>query len=101
MVVGAGLPANWLRDPDGISVSGLRTRYGRVDLRFRIEGGALRVRISGDARVPAGGFALAWPFGGRFSRAEIGGKTAPVNARGEAVARSVPAEISLFGEVLR
>lgn len=101
VVVGAGLPANWLRDPRGVSVSGLRTRYGRLDLRFRIEGSALRARISGDARVPAGGFALSWPFAGRFSRAEIGGKTAPVSARGEAVARSLPAEISLFGEVLR
>ncbi len=101
VVVGAGLPPDWLHDPRGVAVSGLRTRYGRLDLRFRVEAGEIHARISGDARVPPGGFALPWPFAGRPSRASVGGKAAPVNARGEAVARSLPAEISLFGEGLR
>ncbi len=101
VVVGAGLPPDWLRDPGGVAISGLRTRYGRLDLRFRIEGEALHALISGDGRVPPGGFVLPWPYAGRPSRASVGGKAAPVNARGEAVARSLPAEISLFGEVLR
>jgi len=101
LVVGAGVPAAWLRDPAGVAVSGLRTRYGRLDLRLSVEGDRARARLSGDARVPPGGLALSWPLEGRASRAAVNGKPAAINARGEAVARKLPAEIVLFGEVAR
>jgi hypothetical protein len=95
LVLAAGVPEAWLRDPRGVSVAKLATRYGRLDLTLRAEGSALRVRISGDLRVPRGGFALRSPLEGALSSATVNGKPAAVSRDGELIARTVPAEIIL------
>jgi hypothetical protein len=97
LVLAAGVPEAWLRDPRGVSVAKLATRYGRLDLTLRAEGSALRVWISGDLRVPRGGFALRSPLEGALSSATVNGKPVAVSRDGELIARTVPAEIILVG----
>ena len=93
LVLGAGIPASWLADPRGASVSRLRTRSGTLDLAFTAEGVALRVRIGGGAVPPPGGFVVTWPFAGRPSSATINGRPAPISAAGEVIVRTAPADV--------
>ena len=93
LVLGAGIPASWLADPRGASVSRLRTRSGMLDLAFAAEGGGLRVHIGGGATPPPGGFAVTWPFPGRPSSATVNGKPAPISGAGEVIVRTAPAEV--------
>ncbi len=93
LVLGAGIPASWLADPRGASVSRLRTRSGMLDLAFSAEGGGLRVRIGAAATPPPGGFVVTWPFPGRPSSATVNGKPASISAAGEVIVRTAPAEV--------
>ncbi|HVQ53590.1 MAG TPA: discoidin domain-containing protein, partial [Thermoanaerobaculia bacterium] len=93
LVLGAGIPASWLAEPRGASVSRLRTRSGILDLAFSAEAGGLRVHIGGAAAAPPGGFVVTWPFPGRPSSATVNGAPAPLSAAGEVVVRSSPADV--------
>jgi hypothetical protein len=92
LVLGAGVPADWLRASGGVSIRGLRTRWGRLDLALLTDGEGLRVSISGGLRVPPGGFALRPPLAAAPRRVTVGGKAVPFSGT-ELVVRTVPAEV--------
>jgi len=91
LLLGAGLPEEWLRAPGGAGVEGLRTIYGPLDLSVSASGGEVRARIAG-VRVPPGGLALAWPLGGLPRAATVNGKPAGIRD-GEILIGEVPAEV--------
>ncbi len=91
LLLGAGLPEEWLRVPGGAGVEGLRTIYGPLDLSVSASGGEVRARIAG-VRVPPGGLALAWPLGGLPRAATVNGKPAGIRG-GEILIGEVPAEV--------
>jgi hypothetical protein len=93
LVLGAGLPPEWLATESGAGVSGLRTPWGALDLWMRADARGLRARIGGAARVPPGGVVIPWPLGGAALPARVNGKAAAPNERGEIVVRELPAEI--------
>jgi hypothetical protein len=95
LVIGAGVPGAWLQEPPGVSVRGLRTRYGALDLAMRGAGTGIEVRIGGDIRVPRGGIVIAAPGVGRHWKAAVNGRPVPVSSAGEVVARAVPATVVL------
>ena len=101
LVLGAGLPVEWLRAPSGVSVATLGTPYGPLDLKMSADGGVLRIGVSGLSRVPPGGLVVPWPLEGRPSSATINGRAARLSAGGEIVAREIPAEIVVRGEESR
>ncbi|MEP6470910.1 MAG: discoidin domain-containing protein [Acidobacteriota bacterium] len=92
LVLGAGVPADWVRAAGGISVRGLRTRWGRLDLAMKEDSRGLRVAISGGLHVPPGGFALRPPLSGAPRRVTVGGKAVEFGGT-ELVVRTVPAEV--------
>ena len=92
LVLGAGVPAEWLRTAGGASVRGLRTRWGTLDLAMREEKGDLRVSVGGDLQIPPGGLAVRPPLAARPRRVTVGGKSVPFSGT-ELVVRKVPAEI--------
>jgi hypothetical protein len=92
LVLGAGVPADWVRAPGGVSVRGLRTRWGRLDLSIREDAEGIRVAVSGDLRVPPGGFAVRPPLPGVPRRVTVGGKAVKF-AGTELVVRTAPAEV--------
>ena len=92
LVLGAGVPADWVRAPGGISVRGLRTRWGRLDLSIREDTEGVRVSIAGGLRVPPGGFALRPPLAGVPRRVTVDGKSVPFSGT-ELVVRKAPAEV--------
>jgi hypothetical protein len=92
LVLGAGVPGEWLRTGHGVAVRGLRTRWGKLDLAMREGSEGLRVSISGDLRIPPGGFAVRPPLADPPRRVTVGGRTVAF-AGTEVVVRNVPAEI--------
>ena len=92
LVLGAGVPAGWLREPGGVSVRGLRTRWGRLDLAMREDKGDLRVSVAGNIRIPPGGLAVRPPLAAAPRRVTVGGKRVAFSGT-ELVVRQVPAEI--------
>jgi F5/8 type C domain len=91
LLVGAGLPEEWVRAPGGAGVEGLRTLYGPLDLLVSMSGGEVRARIAG-VRVPPGGLVLAWPLAGVPREATVNGKPAVIRGR-EILVREIPAEV--------
>jgi len=92
LVLGAGIPGEWLRAAGGVSLSGLRTRWGKLNLVVRGEKGVVRASISGDLRVPRGGIVVRPPLVGSPRRATVNGHAARLSG-GEVVVRKVPAEV--------
>ena len=76
IVVGAGVPAEWL--DAGIRIAGLETQYGPVSYSMKTEGDAVRITIDAVTAVPPGGIVVVSPLDGS-----------------ETVVRAVPATLSL------
>jgi hypothetical protein len=93
LVLGAGLPTEWLVSETGAGVSGLRTPWGAIDLWMQADARGLRARIGGAMRVPPGGLVIPWPLAGRAASARVNGRTVAATERGEIVVRELPAEI--------
>jgi hypothetical protein len=90
LVLGAGLPEAWVSAPGGVSVEGLRTAWGALDLSVSASGNEVRARVSGGA--PPGGFVLSWPLAGRPREATVDGKPAEIRG-GEILVPRSPAEV--------
>ena len=96
LVVGAGVPAEWLAGT-GVVVRGLRTRWGALDLDLRRVGDAVRVRLAGDLRPPAGGIVVRPPLPPAPAsgwRARVNGQDTPVTG-GDVVVHRLPADIEI------
>lgn len=74
IVLGAGFDDDWLAG-EGVSIRGLRTTHGTLDLAMRGSAARLRVAIGGSARPP-GGFVLPWPFASAPGRVTVNGRRA-------------------------
>jgi hypothetical protein len=59
LVLAAGVPAAWLAGP-GVTVTDLRTPFGRVSYSLRRQGSRVVLQVTGDA-PPPGGFVFPWP----------------------------------------
>ncbi|WP_081996103.1 hypothetical protein [Croceibacterium mercuriale] len=77
VVLAAGLTPVWLAG-EGVRITGLRTRWGTVDLTARERDGAFEMTVSGTA-VPPNGLAVPWPLGGTPGTATVNGAPTPAN----------------------
>jgi hypothetical protein len=93
LVLGAGIPWDWVIDAPGIRVGGLPTPYGKLSYTMRAAGRAVDVRIEPGLRVPAGGIVVSPPAQRKFDHATINGAATPLSATGEIIVRSLPAAI--------
>jgi hypothetical protein len=62
LVLAAGLPESWLRHPDGVSVEGLPTHFGKVTFHWQPTAEGATLNIAGDCSPPAG-YRLRLPEG--------------------------------------
>ena len=96
LVVGAGLPADWVESAPGVSVKGFHSHYGSLDVSLRAEGGSsVRVSIAGDLEVPPGGIVLMSPLARPLTAATVNGRDAPVDGGDRLVIQRVPADVVL------
>ncbi|HYN41230.1 MAG TPA: coagulation factor 5/8 type domain-containing protein, partial [Thermoanaerobaculia bacterium] len=93
LVVAAGLPEAWVRSARGVSVKGLITPYGPLDLSLTAQGKGIRIRLSGLKSLPAGGLVIRPPLSSGARTATINGRPATPSPDGEVVVRSLPAEV--------
>lgn len=93
LVVAAGIPEAWVRSGRGVSVKGLVTPWGLLDLSLSAEGKGVRIRLSGPKSLPAGGLVVRPPLSSPLRTATVDGRPAPPSPGGEVVVRSLPAEV--------
>lgn len=62
LVLLAGVPPAWLRDPAGVECDGLPTYFGACGIRYRIGADAAQLSLTGTARPPSG-YRLRLPEG--------------------------------------
>ena len=93
LIVGAGIPELWARDPGGVRARGLYTRWGRLDLEVSAEGESARVRLGGDLAPPPGGIAVRSPLDGPIIGATVAGQAVEVTEAGEVTVRTLPVEV--------
>jgi hypothetical protein len=95
LVIGAGVPLGWVSAGSGVTVRGLRTAHGALDLRMSNREGALEITVGGDLRVPRGGIALAPPppASGAYRSATLDG--ARITPAREMIVRKLPVTLIL------
>jgi hypothetical protein len=108
LVIGAGIPENWVREESGVWLRNLSTHYGRLSYRMQSVGNDIEITIDNilqidpadrashppvtQVRVPRGGLVVRSPSDKAVKRAFVNG-TPVTTANGEVVVRAVPAVI--------
>ena len=95
LVAAAGIPESWVRSARGVSVKGLGTPWGPLELSLWADGPALRARVSGLTTLPPGGIVLLPPFPSSPRTATVNGRLSRLSPGGEVVVRELPAEVVL------
>ncbi len=93
LVVGAGLPERWVRSERGVSVKGLGTPYGPLDISLAAAGAGVRVRLSGLRELPPGGLVVRPPLPANPRTATVDGRPLPLSPAGDVVVHTLPAEV--------
>jgi hypothetical protein len=95
LVVGAGVPEAWVREGEGLEMTGLRTWWGTLDLLMRAQRDTVRIHVGGNVRAP-GGIVIRTPLDRPIRRATVNGRAVPVGADArEVVVRAAPADVVL------
>ncbi len=66
LVLLAGIPEEWFRDPRGMRVHGLCTYFGRLDFSYKSSGAAAELELTGTAAPPEGFILRLPPAAGAF-----------------------------------
>jgi hypothetical protein len=94
LVVFAGIPAEWFAK--GVGASGLRTRFGSLDVQGSKDGNAYQLTIKDGMTLPTGGIIVSPPEAGKaITSATINGEKAALNERGEVVIKTLPATVRI------
>lgn len=72
LVVGAGIPLDWARAADGVTVRGVHTWWGTLAFTVRPAGTAVRMMV--DGVHPPGGIVVCAPFGGVPRAVRVNGR---------------------------
>jgi len=96
LVLGAGVPEAWVRDPPGVRVTGLRTHYGRLEFTIALaDADLVRVTLGGDAQPP-GGVVITSPLAQPLRAAVVDGRDEPVSNPHQLALPHRPAEVLLL-----
>jgi hypothetical protein len=93
LVLLAGIPEEWFRDPRGMSVRGLCTYFGRLDFSYKAAGAAAELELTGTA-APPDGFILRLPPSTGIS-VWRGGECLPVTPGGDCLLPSGTAKVRI------
>jgi hypothetical protein len=96
LVIGAGLPREWVENSTGVTVKCLPTYYGHLNYSlYSGEPGELRLSLSGDLIVPPGKIVLQPPLGGPLKTMTVNGKDLNTFDAQSASITEFPAEVVL------
>ena len=93
LVLAAGVPADWLREPGGLSVRGWVTAYGPLTYSLHFTGPDEAVlQLSAGLRMPAGGVKISFPHSGKIAEFLVNGLAQPIPEGRELRVLECPAE---------
>ncbi|MDQ5909056.1 MAG: hypothetical protein QG599_1150 [Pseudomonadota bacterium] len=96
LVIGAGLPAAWVESREGVAIKRMPTWHGTLNYQMAMAGpNTLRVRLSGDVAVPAGGILLHSPLDRPVREVVINGQSATALTAKTVRVDRFPAEVEL------
>lgn len=93
LVVASGIPDPWVTDTTGISVQGLRTSVGSLDLSLRPAGKRIVVDLSGTIDPSRSKVVLASPLSGKLRGVKIDGRSRRVPSAGEVTITRLPSKV--------
>jgi hypothetical protein len=98
LIVGAGLPAEWLERDGGVRAAALPTWYGTLGFAMRRAGDAVEVdlTLTGDLRMPAGGIVVRPPGEARLRAVVVNGQPITRFTEAEAIVEQLPAKVRLI-----
>lgn len=96
LVLGAGILAEWVRDPMGVEVKRLPTYYGVLNYAMKMKGKNVVVKLTGDLRAPQGGIVLKSPLDEPIRSVRVNGKASKTFTNNEAKIVTFPAEVELM-----
>src|SRR5437016_7427256 len=98
LVVGAGIPAEWLEADGGVGVDGLPTWYGTLGFTMKRDGDAVEMdlALTGDVRMPAGGIVVQPPGDGPLRAVVVNGKPTTRFSGAQAALEELPAKVRLI-----
>ncbi len=94
LVIGAGIPEDWLNETDSIEVKKLPTYYGSLTYSMKKVGENLVVEITGNIQIPPGKIILRSPLSNPIVSIQIDGKPVRQTRRG-IVIETLPATVVL------
>jgi hypothetical protein len=95
LVLGGGIPEEWVTQASGVRVRRVRTYYGTLTYSMRGTRDEVRVEISSGIDVPPGGIVVRSPSTRPLRSAEVNGRRVGPLAPDEVIVRQLPAELLL------
>ncbi|HET6230290.1 MAG TPA: discoidin domain-containing protein [Longimicrobiaceae bacterium] len=74
LVIGSGIPANWVNEAPGVSIHGLSTHFGPLGYTMRATGSVVRVRFDAGLRTPPAGIVIRSPLDAPIRSATADGR---------------------------
>lgn len=90
LVIGAGIPEEWLSAPQGVSIRGLHTHCGELSIQWSGTDRGARVSITGRVLVPSGGIHVYSPLSDACSSAVLDGEEAELLDGDQVIVRKLP-----------
>jgi hypothetical protein len=96
LVLGAGVPAEWVREAPGIRVRAMPTHAGLLDYAMCAQSeDRVRVTLGGNLRFPSAGIVVESPLAEPLRRVAVDGREHPAADPRRVVLRSMAAELIL------
>ncbi|MFO7685146.1 MAG: discoidin domain-containing protein [Desulfobacterales bacterium] len=97
LVIAAGIHEDWLTEPEGVSVTGLPTYYGKLSYTLSRDGpGRLRLVLTGDLAMPPGKIIVKPPLPRPLVQVTVNGARTETFDSESALCDACPAEIIMF-----
>ncbi len=97
LVLGAGIPEEWLRRREGVGIRNLATPWGDLGYTLQRSGSVYRFTFRAKLEeLPAGGIVLVPPAVRPAHRAEVDGQPVPLADDGTLVLQRVPGVVDFF-----
>ena len=93
LVLGAGIPMEWMRDTAGVKVEGMRIGQGQISLSIRREADNVVADVEGTGPLPSGGVVLQPPADLLRRGVRVNDQSAQADPRGEVRLGNLPARV--------
>lgn len=95
LVVGAGIPEQWLSQPEGIEARDLPTYYGLLSYSMKRSGSVVQLEVTGRLSVPGGGVVIKSPLQKKIQSVMVNGVVTKSPRLSEFTIRKLPASIQI------